>query len=51
MPPFRIAFVHWGNNTFYATRRATQTEIEDIVAFVYRAESRTAVPITAWEKR
>jgi hypothetical protein len=83
VPPFRIALIEWGSNTLYATRRATQTEIEDVltdyrstfrrnlpgraathvadgrtsagrrlvVAFNYRAVTRTAIPINAWEKR
>jgi hypothetical protein len=31
VPPFRIALITWGNNTPYATRRATQSEIEDVL--------------------
>jgi len=82
VPPFRIALIEWGANTTYATRRATQSEIEDIlidpktvfrrnlpgraathvaqgrtsagrplvVAFIYKAGARAAVPINAWER-
>jgi len=31
MPPMRIAYVVWGANTAYATRRATIGEIEDVL--------------------
>jgi hypothetical protein len=80
VPPMRISSIIWGNNTEYATRRATIEEIEDVlksasssfrrnlpgraathtasgrtrdnrpltVAFIYRGEDRSAIPITAW---
>jgi hypothetical protein len=81
MPPVKVLFVQWGQNITYATKRATQSEIEEVfanrpvirtnlrgrvathlalgstdtgrpltVAFVYRAETNTAYPITSWEK-
>lgn len=31
MPPMRISYVYWGNNTSYATRRATIDEIEHVL--------------------
>jgi hypothetical protein len=83
MPPMRIQNVYWSNNVGHATRRATMSEIEEVllsrsssfrrnvagrkathiakgrtaagrplvVAFIYQADTRTAIPITAWEDR
>jgi hypothetical protein len=83
VPSFRISFIKWANNTVYATRRATHTEIEEVltdhrslfrrnlpgrtathvvdgrtragrrlvIAFLYQPEGRTAIPLTAWERR
>ena len=31
MPPMRLQHIYWGHNTHYATRRATTTEIEDVL--------------------
>lgn len=31
MPPMRISQVYWGENTMYATRRATIDEIEHVL--------------------
>ncbi len=31
MPPMRLQQIYWGHNTAYATRRATMTEIEEVL--------------------
>lgn len=32
MPPVKVLFVQWDRNVVYATRRATQAEIEEVFA-------------------